>query len=62
VAKTNPLIAPFVTVVKTARSRTGVLGAKWPVAATKIYTAEQLALTGKMSPAAALAQAQNQSQ
>jgi multiple sugar transport system substrate-binding protein len=62
VAKTHPLIAPFVTVVKTARSRTGLLGANWPTAATKIYTAEQLALTGKLSPAAALAQAQNQSQ
>jgi multiple sugar transport system substrate-binding protein len=62
VAKTHPLIAPFVTVVKTARSRTGLLGANWPTAATKIYTAEQLALTGKLSPAAALAQAQSQSQ
>jgi multiple sugar transport system substrate-binding protein len=62
VAKTHPLIAPFVTIVKTARSRTALMGAKWPVAATKIYTAEQLALTGKLSPAAALAQAQNQNQ
>jgi multiple sugar transport system substrate-binding protein len=62
VAKTNPLVAPFVTVVKTARSRTAILGANWTVAATKIYTAEQLALTGKLSPAAALAQAQNEKQ
>jgi multiple sugar transport system substrate-binding protein len=62
VGAANPLIAPFVTVVKTARARTGVLGEKWPVAATKIYTAEQLALTGKLSPTAALAQAQSQNQ
>jgi multiple sugar transport system substrate-binding protein len=60
VAKTNPLIAPFVTIVKTARARTAELGPKWPDAATKIYTAEQLALTGKATPTAALQQAQNQ--
>lgn len=60
VAKTNPLIATFVTVVATARARTGELGSDWPKAATKIYTGEQLALTGKASPADALKQAQNQ--
>jgi multiple sugar transport system substrate-binding protein len=57
-AKTNPLLAPYVTVVQTARSRTGELGNDWDTAATAIYTAEQLALTGKDAPAAALAQAQ----
>ena len=30
-----------------ARARTGELGAEWPKAATKIYTAEQAALTGR---------------
>lgn len=59
VAKSNPLLAPFVTVVANARARTAELGPDWPMAATKIYTAEQLALTGKMTPAAALAQAQS---
>ena len=59
-AKTNPLLAPYVTVVQTARSRTGELGTGWDTAATAIYTAEQLALTGKDSPAAALKQAQGQ--
>lgn len=59
-AKTNPLLAPYVTVVQTARSRTGELGNGWDTAATAIYTAEQLALTGKDSPAAALKQAQSQ--
>ena len=58
VAAEDPLIAPFATVVKTARARTGELGADWPKAATKIYTAEQLALTGKATPSAALKQAQ----
>jgi multiple sugar transport system substrate-binding protein len=53
----NPLLAPYVTVVQTARSRTGELGTGWDAAATAIYTAEQLALTGEDSPAAALKQA-----
>jgi multiple sugar transport system substrate-binding protein len=57
-AKDHPQVASFVTVVKTARSRTGELGADWPKAATKIYTAVQLALTGKADPADALKQAQ----
>ncbi|AMM19146.1 sugar ABC transporter substrate-binding protein [Frondihabitans sp. PAMC 28766] len=60
VAASNKQIAPFATIVKTARARTGLLGPKWPAAATKIYTAEQLALTGKATAAAAVKQAQNQ--
>ncbi|GAA0994114.1 sugar ABC transporter substrate-binding protein [Subtercola frigoramans] len=56
----NPLLASFATTVATARARTGELGADWPAAATRIYTAEQLALTGKATPTDALAQAQNQ--
>jgi multiple sugar transport system substrate-binding protein len=59
-AKTHPQVQSFTTVVKTARARTGELGPDWPTAATKIYTAVQLALTGKATPAAALAQAQAQ--
>jgi multiple sugar transport system substrate-binding protein len=58
----HPDVQSFVTVVKTARARTGELGPDWPKAATKIYTAVQLALTGKASPADALKQAQSQSQ
>jgi multiple sugar transport system substrate-binding protein len=61
-ATTHPQVAAFVTTVKTARARTGELGPDWPKAATKIYTAVQLALTGKASPSAALHQAQSQSQ
>lgn len=57
-ATSNPQVAAFVTTVQTARARTGELGDKWPVAATAIYTAVQLALTGKAAPAAALKQAQ----
>lgn len=53
-------VAPFVTLVGTARSRTGELGTKWPTAAKGIYTAEGLAFTGKADAAAALKQAQNQ--
>ena len=59
-AKTHPQVQSFVETVKTARARTGELGAKWPTAATSIYTAVQLALTGKASPQAALQQAQAQ--
>lgn len=59
-AKSRPQIASFVKTVKTARARTGELGPKWPAAATGIYTAVQLALTGKAAPQAALKQAQAQ--
>lgn len=60
--KSHPQVTSFVTTVQTARARTGELGPDWPKAATKIYTAVQLALTGKASPAAALQQAQSQNQ
>ena len=56
-ATENPLVASFVETVQTARSRTALLGEEWPTAATEIYTAVQLALTGSESPADALAQA-----
>ncbi|KTR53590.1 MULTISPECIES: ABC transporter substrate-binding protein [Curtobacterium] len=55
-------VASFVTTVQTARARTGELGPDWPKAATKIYTAVQLALTGKADPEQALEQAQSQNQ
>jgi multiple sugar transport system substrate-binding protein len=54
--KSNPGLAPFVSIVADARSRTGLLGTKWPKVGTEIYEAEQLALTGKATGAAALAQ------
>ena len=57
-AQSHPQVKSFVETVKTARSRTAELGPKWPTAATAIYTAVQLALTGKATPAAALQQAQ----
>jgi multiple sugar transport system substrate-binding protein len=48
----------FVDLVANARARTGELGADWPKAATKIYTAVQSALTGQAPPADALKNAQ----
>lgn len=58
-AADNPKLAVFTDLIKSARARTGELGADWPKAATKIYTAIQTALTGKSSPSDALQQAQN---
>jgi multiple sugar transport system substrate-binding protein len=59
-AKANPNLAGFLTIIKNGRARTALLGADWPAAATKIYTAEQLGLTGKASPADAWKQADSQ--
>jgi multiple sugar transport system substrate-binding protein len=58
-SSSNPNMAGFVEQIPTARARTGELGADWPKAATKIYTAFQSALTGQAAPAKALEQAQN---
>ena len=55
----QPSMKAFSELVQNARARTGELGAEWPKAATKIYTAEQAALTGQAAPAKALEQAQN---
>jgi multiple sugar transport system substrate-binding protein len=55
----NPAMKAFSTVVRTARARTGELGANWPKAATKIYTGEQCALTGQGTAEKCLAQAQS---
>ena len=52
-------MAAFTDQIPTARARTGELGADWPKAATKIYTAFQAALTGQAAPAKALEKAQN---
>jgi multiple sugar transport system substrate-binding protein len=57
--RANPAMKAFSTVVRTARARTGELGPDWPKAATKIYTAEQCALTGQGTPEKCLAQAQS---
>jgi len=56
-AAKNDVVATFVDTVQTARSRTALLGPDWPRAATQIYTAQQLALTGSETPAAALERA-----
>ncbi|HUR03903.1 MAG TPA: sugar ABC transporter substrate-binding protein [Nonomuraea sp.] len=58
-SSSNPNMAGFVDQIPTARARTGELGADWPKAATKIYTAFQSALTGQATPAKALETAQN---
>lgn len=54
-----PTMKAFAEEVQTARARTGELGADWPKAATKIYTAVQTALTGGAPPLQALQRAQN---
>jgi multiple sugar transport system substrate-binding protein len=55
--KDNADLAGFVEIIANARSRTGLLGEGWPDAGAKIYTAEQLVLTGQATGAEALAQA-----
>lgn len=54
----QPSMKTFSELVETARARTGELGADWPKAATKIYTAVQTALTGGAPPEQALQEAQ----
>jgi multiple sugar transport system substrate-binding protein len=55
----NPSMKAFSKLCQTARARTRELGADWPKAATKIYTAVQSALVGGLTPMEALKQAQN---
>jgi len=55
--KDVPSMKAFTEQVKTARSRTGKLGEKWPEAAKVIYQAIALALTGKASAQDAFKQA-----
>ncbi|MFU8947450.1 sugar ABC transporter substrate-binding protein [Mycetocola zhadangensis] len=52
-----PTMEAFTEQVANARSRTGQLGEEWPEAATVIYTAIQLALTGQASAEDAFEQA-----
>lgn len=52
-----PTMEAFTEQVANARSRTGQLGEEWPEAATVIYTAIQLALTGQASAEDAFKQA-----
>ncbi|WP_260406126.1 extracellular solute-binding protein [Microbacterium sp. G2-8] len=52
-----PEMGAFAEQVKNARSRTGQLGEEWPEAATVIYDAIQLAITGEASAADAFEQA-----
>ncbi|WP_405062114.1 ABC transporter substrate-binding protein [Kribbella sp. NBC_01505] len=56
-AEEVPSMKAFAEQVRTARSRTGKLGDKWPEAAKVIYQAIQLALTGKASAQDAFKQA-----
>lgn len=56
--KQAPSMKTFADMVQTARARTAELGNDWPEAATAIYSAVQLALTGKASPMDALKQVQ----
>ncbi|MER6620796.1 MULTISPECIES: ABC transporter substrate-binding protein [unclassified Streptomyces] len=57
-AERNPSLAVFVESVEGARTRTAELGARWPRAATGIYTAIQSALAGEQTPEQALRHAQ----
>jgi multiple sugar transport system substrate-binding protein len=52
-----PSMASFTEQIAAARSRTGKLGEDWPEAATVIYDAIQLAITGEADPAEAFEQA-----
>jgi multiple sugar transport system substrate-binding protein len=56
--QSNPSLSVFTTELNTARARTAQVGAKYPNISQYIWTAEQSALTGSMSPQAALTQAQ----
>jgi len=58
-AASDPAMAPFVSEVATAESRTAEVGTRYPTIATAIETAEQQALTGSAGPAQALAAAQS---
>jgi multiple sugar transport system substrate-binding protein len=54
----DPAMAPFVSEVSTALSRTAEVGNQFPTIATAIETAEQAALTGSKTPQQALVAAQ----
>jgi multiple sugar transport system substrate-binding protein len=56
--KDEPYLQVFTDELNTARARTAQLGTKYPKVSQEIWTAEQLALTGSLTPQAALSQAQ----
>jgi multiple sugar transport system substrate-binding protein len=56
--QSNPSLSVFTTELNTARARTAQVGTKYPSISQAIWTAEQAALAGSMSPQAALNQAQ----
>jgi multiple sugar transport system substrate-binding protein len=58
IGQDTPALAPFVTEVATALSRTAVVGTKFPTIATAIESAEQSALTGAADPQQAMTAAQ----
>ncbi|MFD8378364.1 extracellular solute-binding protein [Streptomyces sp. NPDC059679] len=60
--KKQPELAPFVASAPTARSRTAELGTAYPTVSEALRTALQQAVTGQLSPAKALADAQRQAQ
>ncbi|HEY0752433.1 MAG TPA: ABC transporter substrate-binding protein [Ktedonobacteraceae bacterium] len=58
VLQSNPDLLVFTEELNTARARTAQVGAKYPSISQAIWTAEQAALSGSLSPQAALTQAQ----
>jgi multiple sugar transport system substrate-binding protein len=57
-AQRHPALDSFVNEVRTAKSRTAVLGTHYPKVSTALATAIQSALTGQQTPQVALSQAQ----
>lgn len=58
ILQSNPDLQIFTDELNTARARTAQVGAKYPSISQAIWTAEQSALSGSLSPQAAMAQAQ----
>ena len=58
--QTNPELKVFADEFDTARARTAQLGEKYPRVSQAIWTAMQAAISGSMTPQAALTQAQQQ--
>jgi multiple sugar transport system substrate-binding protein len=56
--QSEPYLQVFANEFDTARARTAQLGAKYPQVSQVIWTAEQSAISGSLSPQAALTQAQ----
>jgi multiple sugar transport system substrate-binding protein len=56
--QSEPYLQVFADEFDTARARTAQLGPKYPKVSEAIWTSEQAALTGSLSPQAALSQAQ----